>query len=103
MMQLEGSREMPPAGLREEETGPERRSYLPGVTQPTTGGRGRIRSALVSCLSGHRRRENPERGREGASGAIGGEGRLGGRVAPTHGKVLEHRPPALCVPTGPVH
>lgn len=69
MMQPEGSREMPPTGLREEETGPERRSYLPGVTQPT-GGRGRIRRALVSCLPGRRRRENPERGGEGLLGRL---------------------------------
>lgn len=103
MMQLEGSREMPPAGLREEETGPERRSYLPGVTQPT-GDRGRVRSALVSCLPGRRRRENPERGGEGLLGRLEVKGDYlgGGRMAPTHGKVLEHWPPALCVRTGPV-
>ena len=59
MMQLEGRQEMPPPGLREEETCPERRNDLPRVTQPLEWECRRqdekSPGLLVSCLPGCRR------------------------------------------------
>lgn len=92
---------MPLPGLREEETGPERRGDLAGVTQPLEREcrrqDGKSPSLLVSCLSRYRReRESLGEGR-GLPGPLELRGDcLRGRVASGSWEIAGHwrLPPA---------